>query len=118
MATPERNGACKVPTSAEVTADQRTASRNAASCSGGSKPLVVTVGSDPLGSTCLPGSTSQMTSSVSPKRPSSTLCKVTSVLESAGSTSLTTHFWPRTETSAPVVSSASVELLLDIPAPH
>ena len=37
-ATPERNGACSVLTSAEVTADQRTASRNAASRCGESNP--------------------------------------------------------------------------------
>ena len=37
--TPERSGACSVFTSADVTADQRTASRKAARRSGGSKPV-------------------------------------------------------------------------------
>ena len=45
--TPERSGACRALTSAEVTADQRTASRKAASRSGGSKPSLVTSGSEP-----------------------------------------------------------------------
>ena len=49
--TPDRSGACRVFTSAEVTADQRTASRKAASRSGGSNPPGVTSGSDPAGRT-------------------------------------------------------------------
>ena len=110
--TPERSGACSVFTSAEVTADQRTASRKAARRSGGSKPVCVTSGSDPAGRARRPGSTSQMTWRLSPYLPSSTLCRVSSVLPSLpGELSLTTHRWPRTSTRLPsrgIVSCAVV----------
>ena len=89
--TPERSGACSVFTSAEVTADQRTASRKAASRSGGSKPAGVTSGSEPAGRTRRPGSTSQMTGRLSPYRPSSTLCRVSSVLPSPPGAAVAHH---------------------------
>jgi hypothetical protein len=59
---------------------QRTASRNAASRCGGSNRPVASSGSDPTGRIRRPGSISHTTSSVSPYRPSSTLCSVRTVL--------------------------------------
>src|SRR5690606_29432097 len=108
MATPERYGACRGLTSALVTADQRMALRKAESRSGGSNRSGVTSGSVPLGKIRRPGSISQMTSRVSLYRPSSTLCRVTSVLLPEASTSLTTHLWPRTATRSPMAGSCDV----------
>lgn len=48
-------------------------------------------------------------STVSPRR--STLCRATTMARPAGSTSLTTHCWPRTDTNAPVVGHSAVELV-------
>jgi len=91
--TPERKSACRAFTSAEVTADQRTASRKAARRSRGSKPPWVTSGSDRRGRMRRPGSTSQMTGRDCPYLPSSTLCRVSRVLPSlpGSGSSPTTH---------------------------
>ncbi len=117
--TPDRNGACRVFTSAEVTADQRTASKNAARRSGGSKPPLMTSGKDPAGSTRRPGSTSQITGRLSPYRPSSTLCSTSSVLSfPPGEVSLTTQRWPRTSTRLPASGSAPSVAVISSPMPY
>ena len=100
--TPERSGACSVFTSADVTADQRTASRKAARRSGGSKPVGVTSGSDPAGSIRRPGSTSQMTwKALAVMAVFHALQGQQRAAVAARRLSLTTQRWPRTSTRLP-----------------
>ena len=119
--TPDRSGDCRAFTSAEVNADQRTASRKAVRRSGGSKPSLVTSGSDLRGRMRRPGSTSQITGRESPYRPSSTLCRVSRVLWSSlpgTGSSPTTHLWPRTSTRLPAYGISSCVVVTSVPMPR
>ena len=79
IATPDRNGACRVLVSALARSPDRTASRKAASRWGSSKPSIMTAGSFVADTTSRPGSISHTTVRSLPRSSSLTLLNVTSV---------------------------------------